>query len=315
MPPLRNVLFAADFSENSVDAFRMACELAARDDALLIVLHVIDGNRDEGARPSPGIEAFAATRERRLREVYVTDRPVQVAYRTSQGPVAAEILRTAAEVGADLIALGTHGRTGLRRLLAGSIAESVVREAPGPVVALYTPEGRRLPDAIRVILCPLAIWADSDDILRAACALAASLRARLIILHVSPLGVQMDGSLTPMIERDFYGGFLERVRKDAEGSDLGQPPDIYLIWGNVVDQILSQAEEVGCELIVMGTHRRSWVGRALMGSEARSVLHRADRPILFVKAPQQEPPAPLEAAADDCAESFAGEADDGVGQD
>jgi nucleotide-binding universal stress UspA family protein len=146
MAPLRTILFAADFSENSVDAFRIACSLAARDEALLIVLHVIDRDRDEGVRPSPGIEALAVSREKRMREVYVTDRPVRVAYRTSEGPAAAEILRTAEEVGADLIALGTHGRTGLRRLLAGSVAESVLRGTRHPAMALYSPEGRRLPE-------------------------------------------------------------------------------------------------------------------------------------------------------------------------
>jgi nucleotide-binding universal stress UspA family protein len=299
MPLLRTVLFAADFSENSVDAFRIACSLAARDKALLIVLHVIDPDRDEDARPSPGLETLAAVREKRMREVYVTDRSIQLAYRTSHGPAAAEILRTADELGADLIALGTHGRTGLRRLIAGSVADSVLRQARGPVMALYTPEGRRLPDAIRVVLNPLAVWDDCDYILRAACTLASHLGARLIVLHVSPRGVLMNGSLTPEIEPRLYCDFLARVRKNAEGSDLKQPPDIRLTWGNVVDEILSEAREVGCDLIVMGTHRRSWMGRALMGSEARSVLHGADRPILFVKAPQEESPALPEPAADE----------------
>ena len=83
MPTLRTILFAADFSENSVDAFRLACSMAARDEALLIVLHVIDPAQEGGPRPSPELEALAASRESRMREVYVTDRPVMVAYRTS----------------------------------------------------------------------------------------------------------------------------------------------------------------------------------------------------------------------------------------
>jgi nucleotide-binding universal stress UspA family protein len=299
MPPLRTILFAADFSENSVDAFRIACSMAARDESLLIVLHVVDSHRDERAQPSPEIEALAATREKRMREVYVTDRPIQVAYRTSQGPAAAEILRTAEEVGADLIALGTHGRTGLRRLLTGSVAEAVLHETHRPAIALYSPEGRRLPDEVRVILNPLAIWNDSQYILRAAGTLASNLGARLVILHVSPRAILTDGSLSPEIGPGFYHDFLKRVRKDAEGLDEKHPADIRLNWGYVVDEILSQAKEVGCDLIVMGTHRRSWMGRALMGSEARSVLRRADRPVLFVKAPQEESPALPETEADE----------------
>ncbi len=112
MPPLRTILFAADLSPNSVDAFRIASSLAARDDALLIVLHVIDPDGDQEAGSSPGTEAPAATREERMREFYVPIHPIEVAYRTSEGRAATEILRTADEVGADLIALGTHGAPG-----------------------------------------------------------------------------------------------------------------------------------------------------------------------------------------------------------
>ena len=177
-----------------------------------------------------------------MREVYVPGRDIEVAYRMSDGPAGAEILRTADEVGADLIAMGTHGRTGLRRLVAGSVAVSVLREARCPVMALYSPEGRRLPDAIRVILNPLGIWDDHEYILGAACTLATDLGARLIILHVSPRGVLMDGSLTPEIKREFYHDFLERLRQQAEGSGLTCPADIRLAWGNVVDEILFRGQ-------------------------------------------------------------------------
>ena len=186
-------------------------------------------------------------------------------------------------------------------MMTGSVAESVLRQARGLVMALYCPEGRRLPDAIRLIVNPLTIWAGYEHILRAACALASNLGARLFVLHVSPRKVLMDGSLTPEIEPRFYRDFLESVRKDTEGSHLRDSPDIRIAWGNVVDEILAAAKAVGCDLIVMGTHRRSWMGRALMGSEARAVLRRADRPVLFVKAPQEESSALSWTEVDECA--------------
>ena len=83
----------------------------------------------------------------------------------------------------------------------------------------------------------------------------------------------MDGSLTPQIGLGYYQQFLAEVRKEAEGSDLKYPADIRLAWGNVTDKILSTAKEVACDLIVMGTHERSWSRRLLMGSVAESVLH------------------------------------------
>lgn len=299
MPGFRTILFAADFSENSSDAFRIACALAARDQGRLVVLHVVDADRGDELRPSSRSGPFAAELEGRMRALYVPDRPIEVAYRTSEGAAAAEILLAADEVGADLIAMGTHGRTGWRRLLAGSVAAAVIREARRPVMALYSPEGRRLPDSIRVVFHPIAMGEDNEYILRLACALASNLEARLVILHVSPRGVLMSGALTPGIERSFYNLFLERVRRNAEESDVKPPAEIRLTWGNIVDEILSQARGSGCDLIVMGTHRRSLMARLLMGSEARAVLRRSDRPILFVKAPQAESPTLLEMAVDE----------------
>jgi nucleotide-binding universal stress UspA family protein len=60
--------------------------------------------------------------------------------RLSQGEAAAEILRTADEIGADLIVMGTHGRTGLSRLLIGNVAESVLPKADCPVMVVKAPE-------------------------------------------------------------------------------------------------------------------------------------------------------------------------------
>jgi nucleotide-binding universal stress UspA family protein len=301
MAPPRTILFAADFSENSVEAFRLACSLAWPGDTLVIVHHVIESDRDAELQSSPSVEALGAARESRMREVYVPARPIEVAYRTSEGPAAAEILRTADEIGADLIALGTHGRTGLRRLLAGSVAESVLREARCSVVALHSHGGRPLPERIRVILHPIALSDDNDYTLRASCALAASLGARLVVIHVSPRGVLMDGSLSPQIKPEYYRHFLDSVRKEGEASELSDPADLRLSWGNIVDGILSEAKDVGCDLIVMGTHWWSWPCRRLMGSVSESVLHAADYPVLLIKAPRREHSILQKPAADELA--------------
>jgi universal stress protein A len=64
---------------------------------------------------------------------------VNISREVRQGQSAEEIVRLATERKADLIVMGTHGRTGLARLLAGSVAESVLRTAPCPVLAVRTP--------------------------------------------------------------------------------------------------------------------------------------------------------------------------------
>ena len=76
-----------------------------------------------------------------LEDVKPSDPMVPCTHRLTMGNPAGEIVRIAAEVGAEMIVLGTHGRTGMSRLLMGSVAEAVVRRAPCPVLVYRAPTG------------------------------------------------------------------------------------------------------------------------------------------------------------------------------
>ncbi len=89
-----------------------------------------------------------------LHRVVAPQPGVQVEHRLEEGDAASEILRVAREGKCDLVVLGTHGRTGLRRLLMGSVAEQVVRQAPCPVVTVKAPSaaaepGQDLSESVR----------------------------------------------------------------------------------------------------------------------------------------------------------------------
>jgi nucleotide-binding universal stress UspA family protein len=140
---VRTILVAADFSECSEDAFRVARALACDYGAQLIVLEVATppplftpGELQKVLQRSDG---YQAELEGRLRQVYAADSPTGVEYRVQDGDPAVEILGVAREAGCDLIVMGTHGRTGLRRLLIGSVAEQVVRKASSPVLTVKVP--------------------------------------------------------------------------------------------------------------------------------------------------------------------------------
>jgi nucleotide-binding universal stress UspA family protein len=75
----------------------------------------------------------------KLQQLLPRDSKVRVKHRLAEGDAATEILRLAKETQADVIVMGTHGRTGLVRVLMGSVAEQVVRKAPCPVVTVKTP--------------------------------------------------------------------------------------------------------------------------------------------------------------------------------
>ena len=102
--------------------------------------------------------------------------------------------------------------------------------------------------------------------------------ARLLILHVTPPAILMDGSIAAEIDPSSYRAALEDLRTRLDGPDLKYPIETRLILGSAREEILATAEEIGCDLIVLGTHGRTGLGRVLMGSVAESVLPRASVP-------------------------------------
>lgn len=141
--PLKTILHPTDFSENSADAFALACSLARDHGARLIALHVTTvtdlAYTGFGAPGSPLLkDEYLGTVRRSLANLQPVP-GVELVRRLEEGDPAGEILRVAAEAGADLIVIGTHGRTGLRHLLMGSVAEQVVRKATPPVLSVRTP--------------------------------------------------------------------------------------------------------------------------------------------------------------------------------
>lgn len=141
MLPIRIIVYPTDFSEPSKYAFGLACALARDYGARLIVLHVAvppDIVYGEGVIvPLPtGCEQDLLAKVRELRP---HNRQVLVEYQLTGGDPAEEIVRVARESEAELIVMGTHGRTGLGRLLLGSVAEEVMRKADCPVLTVRTP--------------------------------------------------------------------------------------------------------------------------------------------------------------------------------
>lgn len=141
MFPLKRILFATDFSDLSMAAYTFVMALARDYEAHVIVLH---------AMPYPAITYGEAVtglgleEERQQAEAALFDLPaappgVQMEKRVLVGEPGDCILDMALEKEVDLIVLGTHGRTGLARLLLGSVAEKVLRKAHCPVLTVKMP--------------------------------------------------------------------------------------------------------------------------------------------------------------------------------
>jgi nucleotide-binding universal stress UspA family protein len=145
MLKLKAILHPTDFSEHSDYAFRLACSLAHDHGARLMVLHVV---MTLGPELVPYGEAVAQLQPEGyqqklwddLHAIQSPDPSIPVDHRLFEGDPASGIVRVARETSCDLIVLGTHGRTGLERLLMGSVAEQVVRKALCPVLTVKAPQ-------------------------------------------------------------------------------------------------------------------------------------------------------------------------------
>ncbi|HZT83295.1 MAG TPA: universal stress protein [Gemmataceae bacterium] len=139
MLAFHTILCPTDFSERSASAFYLACSLARDHGARLVVLHVDRPPQTHGEVVARRDGGYREQLEEALRGVRPTDPRLSVEHRLEEGEPAETILRVSNELGCDLIVMGTHGRTGLRRVLMGSVAEQVVRRAACPVLTVNAP--------------------------------------------------------------------------------------------------------------------------------------------------------------------------------
>jgi len=142
MLPVKTILHPTDFSEHSQYAFRVACSLARDYGARVILAHVWSLHLYNSPEMGPIIPDPVMIEEElnaRLHALKPADAAVAVEYRLCLGDAAAEIVALAKDEKCDLIVIGTHGRSGVGRLLLGSVAEAVLRRAPCPVLTLKMP--------------------------------------------------------------------------------------------------------------------------------------------------------------------------------
>jgi nucleotide-binding universal stress UspA family protein len=138
----KKILFPTDFSHTGDAALQYATMLARDSGATLLIVHVEEPPMAYGGGemyygiPEPDSEAL----RKMLVSVKPTDPSVKFEHRMITGDPADSIARLAEDEHADLIVMGTHGRTGLGRLVMGSVAESVVRHAKCPVLTFKKPK-------------------------------------------------------------------------------------------------------------------------------------------------------------------------------
>ncbi len=186
------------------------------------------------------------------------------------------IVRTAAEKNADLIVMGTHGRSGISRAMLGSVTERVLRETTRPVLTVRKKKGQvAVPGEIEIkhVLCPVNFSEVSYQALAHAVAVAECFGARLTVLYVTE-------------------SELSATALDAEKGRLCNwvPPEFrqkcsiqeMVEKGNAPERILSLAEHLGCDMIVLGAQHRRFFDSTIIGTTTVRVTRHAPCPVLTV---------------------------------
>lgn len=265
MLQIRRILFPTDYSETAQRTLAVARRFADAHGAELHVLYARVPGDDVNCPTDLESEAWLGGPARNV---------VQ-AEREGDG-VAEVILDYADEVGADLIVMGTHGRTGIERAMLGSVTEKVVRRSPSPV--LTVPPGTEA-GAIERILVPIDFSEHARLALAHAAALAAEFGAHLDALHVvydvtvpSAYGLEPLGVVGPEVLDRSREALAELV---AEVVAPGTRWEAHTEIGYAASAIASFAERRGADLIVMTTHGWTGLKHFLLGSVTEKVVRHA----------------------------------------
>ena len=270
--PPRMILAPIDFSECSEAGLAAARLLARRFACRLELAHV-----DEGPPPAMSQTAMEAVARRGMEAYEQGLRDKLEAARAGlehagthlvSGLADTVIPRLAHDAAADLIVMGTHGRTGLRRLALGSVAEAAVHVCRAPVLVTRRAPGARWP---RRILAPVK-WTDyADETLRLAVAWSRFMGAELAVLGVA----EEDGLME--VPHSELQDHVERLLGPGD-------PEPRWLWrkGRPYEEIVNAAEDEGCDLIVISAHARGRLQDALIGTTAERVIRCSRVPVLAV---------------------------------
>ncbi|HMB94382.1 MAG TPA: universal stress protein [Rhodothermales bacterium] len=294
MVSVKKILFPTDFSICAERAFGHAAYLADQYGAEVHLLHVIE---TYGTDASPLIEDTVISEEDIAEQLHVatgvarqtpTDEGVHIIQVQRHGASpSAVILDYAQEQDMDLIVMGTQGRRGVDRLLAGSVAEEVVRLSPCPVFTVRTgkdPVPRR---AVRTILVPIDLSEHSRAALRYARDLAASYEAHLEVVHVieeevMPVVYGLDAVAPPteQVHRQAAEALHNLIAEEVGAEQVATTITV----GHPAAEVLAYAKAHEVDLIVIATHGRTGLKHFLMGSVAEKVVRMAPCPVFTVKS-------------------------------
>lgn len=293
---LRNVLVATDFSECSQRALLHAVAAAHHYGSMLHLVHVVPPalfslNAAEGYMGAPdavwqAIDLARSDAQALVGDVLQRFHCEDLKHRTwvQTGGVGETLCAMIKSENIDLAVVGTHGRTGLRKIVLGSVAEDVFRHACCPVLTVGPHAWPSDPQSVRLkqILFPTDFSRDSARALPFAISIANDFGAAMTLMHV----VELLGSDASHDRSRVVSGLEERM-SDMVAATRQRPSQLHfqVEFGEVAEMVIQTASRVGADLIAFGLKAPDTYVDRLPWMHAYQIVCEAGCPVLSLRGP------------------------------
>ncbi len=281
------IVAGIDSSEFSNAAVIEASNWIRRHGGKLILVHGVYFDEEEFSNAPQQLEKrveLGKTICNQLKDSVVSEFGIEVEAFVSEGEPPEVIKNTASRHNADLIAMGTYGRTRLKRMFMGSVTSGVIVNAPCDVLVVKKPCHECI-GVYKSILLPFDGSEFSRNALNRLCALAKIDRTEITALYVIPRYEEMIGFLKTKSIRESLFHEARKITESAMdlASEHGVTIETMIKEGNAGDRIIETARELKNDLIVMGTYGWRGVDKAMIGSTTERMLMHASCPVLVVR--------------------------------
>ncbi|SIR76145.1 universal stress protein [Natronorubrum thiooxidans] len=274
-----DVLIATDGSDVATDAATVGISLAQAFDATVHALAVAEAKRGTDANRREQREAAVDAIATDAVEAGCTAESV-----VRTGRPASEILAYADEADADAIVVGTHGRTGLRQALLGSVALEVVRDASQPVLTV----GRETVDRDGIQIDDVCLATDGSVGATAATEHALSLAEACDATVHALYAVDVSPEADAIRENFLEHGEQTTTGVEERATERGLETTRTVTEGTAHEVILDYVDAEAVDVLVMGTESKSNLERLVLGSVSQRVVPAASVPVMTVRTPTPE---------------------------
>jgi nucleotide-binding universal stress UspA family protein len=303
---MQRILVGLDGSALAETILPAVARLAQRLAGEVVLLHVTDVPKDAHARSSgPAVDEVIASEQRQAR-AYLEEvahrlqdaTPCRVRMELAVGEAASQMVRHAERARADLIALATHGHSGLGRWFHGSVAEDVLHTTTTPLLLLRpVAEKPPAPFELQRLVVPLDGSRFAEAALPVAEELARALGLAIVLLRVvEPVGLAFAGDPLTAAYIDYQSlleaprgsaeHYLDEVARRLRERAAGVQVTREVLIGSPADAITARGRQQAGSLVVLATHGRTGWRAMLAGSVARRVALQARGPVVVVPPPE-----------------------------